>query len=65
MASRHCALAAFVLALAALAASARAAPQVFVVGGEPKGWRKPVPNDETYNHWAARNRFHIGDFLRN
>ncbi|XP_062232840.1 early nodulin-like protein 21 [Phragmites australis] len=32
------------------------------VGG-PRGWRKPIPNEETYNHWAARNRFHVGDFL--
>jgi hypothetical protein len=39
--------------------------QVFIVGGEPRGWAKPAaPTDETYNHWAARNRFHVGDFLR-
>ncbi|CAL5052449.1 unnamed protein product [Urochloa decumbens] len=38
--------------------------QVFVVGGEPRGWTQPAaPDDETYNHWAARNRFHVGDFL--
>ncbi|KAJ1259015.1 hypothetical protein BS78_10G121000 [Paspalum vaginatum] len=45
-------------------ASASWHAQVFVVGGEPRGWRKPTEhNEETYNHWAARNRFHVGDFL--
>ncbi|OEL13070.1 hypothetical protein BAE44_0025912 [Dichanthelium oligosanthes] len=45
-------------------ASAAWHAQVFVVGGEPRGWAKPeAPNEETYNHWAARNRFHVGDFL--
>ncbi|KAK3128987.1 hypothetical protein QOZ80_6BG0469620 [Eleusine coracana subsp. coracana] len=52
------------LVVALASSSAWATPQVFVVGGEPRGWRKPEPNDETYNHWAARNRFHIGDFLQ-
>jgi hypothetical protein len=58
--------AAFVLLLAVTAASAMPpapAPQVFVVGGEARGWRKPETTDETYNHWAARNRFRVGDFL--
>ncbi|KAK4723341.1 hypothetical protein R3W88_026120 [Solanum pinnatisectum] len=35
----------------------------FRVGGEI-GWIKPIGNEsETYNEWAARNRFHIGDTL--
>ncbi|XP_059662391.1 early nodulin-like protein 21 [Cornus florida] len=33
----------------------------FQVGGE-KGWVRPTANDtQTYNNWAAKNRFHIGD----
>ncbi|CAN6214231.1 unnamed protein product [Urochloa humidicola] len=45
-------------------ASASWHAQVFVVGGEPRGWAQPdAPDDETYNHWAARNRIHVGDFL--
>ncbi|XP_062230055.1 early nodulin-like protein 12 [Phragmites australis] len=57
------AFACVLVAATVLVVSASASPQVFVVGGEPRGWRKPVPNEETYNHWAARNRFHVGDFL--
>ncbi|KAL0916280.1 hypothetical protein M5K25_013776 [Dendrobium thyrsiflorum] len=35
----------------------------FRVGG-PLGWRKPTGfESETYNHWAGRNRFHVGDSL--
>ncbi|ONK79355.1 uncharacterized protein A4U43_C01F5520 [Asparagus officinalis] len=35
----------------------------FRVGG-PEGWVKPTGKEsETYNHWAGRNRFHIGDSL--
>ncbi|KAK6230088.1 hypothetical protein QUC31_001606 [Theobroma cacao] len=35
----------------------------FKVGGEG-GWRKPTGNEsETYNEWATRNRFHVGDSL--
>nr|CAB3467820.1 unnamed protein product [Digitaria exilis] len=51
--------------LLAGSASATWHAQVFVVGGEPRGWAKPAsPNEEeTYNHWAARYRFHVGDFL--
>ncbi|WVZ81538.1 hypothetical protein U9M48_028904 [Paspalum notatum var. saurae] len=57
-----CAL--FLLVCSAGSASASWHAQVFVVGGEPRGWRKPTePTEETYNHWAARNRFHVGDFL--
>ncbi|KAI3456806.1 hypothetical protein Pfo_013469 [Paulownia fortunei] len=30
--------------------------------GEGRGWRKPTGKEpETYNEWAAKNRFHIGD----
>lgn len=35
----------------------------FRVGGE-SGWTKPTGNEsETYNEWASRNRFHVGDSL--
>ncbi|XP_039027622.1 early nodulin-like protein 1 [Hibiscus syriacus] len=35
----------------------------FKVGGD-KGWTKPTGNEsETYNGWASRNRFHVGDSL--
>ncbi|KAI0504220.1 hypothetical protein KFK09_015170 [Dendrobium nobile] len=35
----------------------------FRVGG-PLGWRKPTGfESETYNQWAGRNRFHVGDSL--
>ncbi|XVE80550.1 hypothetical protein DITRI_Ditri14bG0149100 [Diplodiscus trichospermus] len=35
----------------------------FKVGGE-RGWTKPTGNEsETYNEWATRNRFHVGDSL--
>ncbi|GLJ31049.1 hypothetical protein SUGI_0621330 [Cryptomeria japonica] len=35
----------------------------FVVGGS-KGWTLPSPSDkESYNQWAGRNRFQIGDTL--
>nr|XP_010942921.1 early nodulin-like protein 1 [Elaeis guineensis] len=35
----------------------------FRVGG-PRGWTLPTGNEsETYNHWATRNRFHVGDSL--
>ncbi|KAL7103339.1 hypothetical protein ACP275_08G173500 [Erythranthe tilingii] len=30
--------------------------------GEKMGWKKPTGKEpETYNEWAAKNRFHIGD----
>ncbi|XP_010268107.1 PREDICTED: early nodulin-like protein 2 [Nelumbo nucifera] len=33
----------------------------FQVGGE-RGWVKPTGNEtESYDEWAARNRFHVGD----
>ncbi|KAF0904442.1 hypothetical protein E2562_034515 [Oryza meyeriana var. granulata] len=53
---------AFVLLVVAGGASASPG-HVFVVGGGPRGWTQPMPSDETYNHWAARNRFYVGDFL--
>ncbi|XP_010327267.3 early nodulin-like protein 6 [Solanum lycopersicum] len=32
--------------------------------GDEIGWITPIGNEsETYNEWAARNRFHIGDTL--
>ncbi|OAY73198.1 Alpha-ketoglutarate-dependent dioxygenase alkB [Ananas comosus] len=35
----------------------------FRVGG-PRGWTEPIGDEfESYNHWATRNRFHIGDYL--
>ncbi|KAK4487431.1 hypothetical protein RD792_005934 [Penstemon davidsonii] len=35
----------------------------FEVGGKT-GWTKPTGKEpETYNQWAAKNRFHIGDTL--
>ncbi|CAL9769393.1 unnamed protein product [Musa acuminata subsp. burmannicoides] len=35
----------------------------FRVGG-PRGWTKPTGDElENYNHWATKNRFHIGDSL--
>ncbi|OAY65774.1 Early nodulin-like protein 1 [Ananas comosus] len=35
----------------------------FRVGG-PRGWIEPIGDEfESYNHWATRNRFHIGDYL--
>ncbi|XP_078443713.1 mavicyanin-like [Wolffia australiana] len=46
-----------------LALSTAAAALHFRIGGE-KGWHKPSGSDsETYNEWARRNRFHIGDNL--
>ena len=43
--------------------AAAAAAFQFKVGGE-RGWAKPNGNEsETYNEWATRNRFHVGDSL--
>ncbi|TVU11616.1 hypothetical protein EJB05_45211 [Eragrostis curvula] len=58
------AAAALVLVAALAVSAASAVPVVYVVGGEERGWRKPTPSDETYNHWASRNRFRVGDFLQ-
>lgn len=33
--------------------------------GDEMGWKRPTGKErETYNEWAAQNRFHIGDSLR-
>ncbi|XP_037462903.1 early nodulin-like protein 1 [Triticum dicoccoides] len=53
-----------VLLAGAVTASSSSSPRVFTVGGEERGWRQPAPGEETYNHWATKNRFHVGDFLR-
>ncbi|NP_001266625.3 uclacyanin-2 precursor [Zea mays] len=37
-------------------------PAVFQVGDE-RGWTVPANGTETYNHWAKRNRFQVGDVL--
>lgn len=35
----------------------------FVVGGQ-KGWSAPSdPNSNTYNQWAEKSRFQVGDSL--
>ncbi|CAA7407783.1 unnamed protein product [Spirodela intermedia] len=45
------------------ALSSAAVALEFRVGGA-RGWHKPTGNEtETYNEWARRNRFHIGDAL--
>lgn len=41
----------------------KACAREFQVGG-PKGWSVPPNNTLSYNQWAERNRFHIGDSLR-
>lgn len=36
----------------------------FEVGEKMGYWRKPTGKEpQTYNEWAAKNRFHIGDTL--
>jgi hypothetical protein len=54
-------LALVVCAVAALAASAGATQ--FRVGGQ-SGWSVPGAGSESYNTWAGRLRFQIGDQLR-
>ncbi|XVE96688.1 hypothetical protein REPUB_Repub02eG0244200 [Reevesia pubescens] len=57
-----CKIALFSLVLISMVAFAAASFQ-FRVGGE-RGWTKPTGNEsETYNEWASRNRFHVGDSL--
>jgi hypothetical protein len=51
------------LILAGAVPASASSPRVFTVGGEARGWRQPAPGEETYNHWASRNRFHVGDLL--
>ncbi|XP_038987828.1 early nodulin-like protein 1 [Phoenix dactylifera] len=57
MASFHC----LVLLCFVLLASMAAATQ-FKVGGS-KGWAVPEPNAMSFNQWAEKNRFQIGDSL--
>ncbi|XWS11364.1 hypothetical protein CRYUN_Cryun38cG0077800 [Craigia yunnanensis] len=57
-----CKIALFSPVLISMLAVAAASFQ-FKVGGE-RGWTKPTGNEsETYNEWATRNRFHVGDSL--
>ncbi|EPS70288.1 uclacyanin-2 [Genlisea aurea] len=51
----------FFLVVIAVATTASVSGFQFDVGGE-MGWRKPTGKEpETYNEWAARNRFRVGD----
>ncbi|CAM0877096.1 unnamed protein product [Alopecurus aequalis] len=50
-------------ALLTVVSASASQPKVITVGGEARGWRQPAPGEETYNHWASRNRFHVGEFL--
>ena len=61
MEARPTALLVLVCAAAALAASAGATQ--FRVGGQ-SGWSVPGAGSESYNTWAGRLRFQIGDQLR-
>uniref|UniRef100_A0A0D9VKG3 Phytocyanin domain-containing protein n=1 Tax=Leersia perrieri TaxID=77586 RepID=A0A0D9VKG3_9ORYZ len=59
MASLAVIAAAFLL----LANTASSSPAVYTVGDE-RGWAVPSGNGtESYNHWARRNRFRVGDIL--
>ncbi|KAL2495959.1 Early nodulin-like protein 2 [Forsythia ovata] len=50
-----------ILLLSALFAAVLVNSYRFEVGDE-RGWTKPTGKDpESYNQWAGRNRFHIGD----
>ncbi|KAM0903008.1 hypothetical protein ACQ4PT_018834 [Festuca glaucescens] len=49
--------------LACTVSASASSPRVFAVGGDARGWRQPAPGEETYNHWASRSRFHVGDLL--
>ncbi|PAN07981.1 hypothetical protein PAHAL_1G377900 [Panicum hallii] len=58
-------VAVFAVSCALLAASVSSAPPpaMYKVGDE-RGWAVPSANGtETYNHWAKRNRFQVGDIL--
>ncbi|XP_044955703.1 early nodulin-like protein 1 [Hordeum vulgare subsp. vulgare] len=49
--------------LAPSVSSASSMPVVYSVGNG-RGWAVPAVNGtETYNHWAKRNRFQVGDIL--
>ncbi|XP_020266687.1 mavicyanin-like [Asparagus officinalis] len=53
----------FLAFLISLSMVSAASAHEYRVGG-PRGWVKPVEEEtETYNDWAGRNRFHIGDSL--
>ncbi|WVZ73871.1 hypothetical protein U9M48_022129 [Paspalum notatum var. saurae] len=54
----------FAVSCALLAASALALPPAVFKVGDERGWTVPSGNGtETYNHWAKRNRFQVGDVL--
>ncbi|OEL38377.1 hypothetical protein BAE44_0000608 [Dichanthelium oligosanthes] len=55
----------FAASCAFLAASAASLPPAVFNVGDERGWAvPPAGNDtETYNHWAKRNRFQVGDIL--
>ncbi|KAM3225375.1 hypothetical protein ACQJBY_058256 [Aegilops geniculata] len=49
--------------LAASVSPASSEPAVYSVG-DGRGWTVPAGNGtETYNHWAKKNRFQVGDVL--
>lgn len=54
----------FLAFLISLSMVSAASAHEYRVGG-PRGWVKPNDQEETetYNDWAGRNRFHIGDSL--
>jgi hypothetical protein len=54
----------FAISCALLAASAASLPAAVFNVGDERGWAVPSGNGtETYNHWAKRNRFQVGDIL--
>ncbi|XVE50852.1 hypothetical protein DITRI_Ditri01bG0197300 [Diplodiscus trichospermus] len=59
---KHCEIALFSMVLISMLVVDATSFQ-FKVGGK-KGWTKPTGNEsETYNEWAAMNRFHVRDSL--
>ncbi|EER90231.1 hypothetical protein BDA96_10G301300 [Sorghum bicolor] len=62
MAARPVALLLLVLVSGGLAASSSAGATQFKVGGQ-NGWSVPAAGAESYNTWAGRLRFQIGDQL--
>jgi hypothetical protein len=67
MAATSLCCAVFTVSCALLAASAVSSlPAVVFSVGDEKGWTVPSGNGtESYNHWAKRNRFQVGDVLGN
>ncbi|RCV08146.1 hypothetical protein SETIT_1G302600v2 [Setaria italica] len=54
----------FAISCALLAASVAALPPAVFNVGDERGWAVPSGNGtETYNHWAKRNHFQVGDIL--